>query len=183
LAGEHKTEEYYKINPSGLVPSIQDGDFNLGEGAAILTYLANTNNLTNWYPTDLKQRAKVDQWLHWHHSTLRNSTTKILVPFFLKSTPTSTDLKKWNKDLKFLEKELSQTTFLASSSHPTIADLMAIPELDQLTTEGFGVFDYSPYPNILRYMTSVRESVSSYEDVFQPVVKQKLKMISHEKKE
>jgi glutathione S-transferase len=75
---------------------------------------------------------------------------------------------------------LSNTTFLASSNHPTIADLMAIPEIDQLTSEGFGLFDYSPYPNIIRYMNSVRSSVSSYEEVFEPIAQQKV--VPREKK-
>lgn len=36
---EHKSPDYLKINPLGLIPAIKDGDFVLGESNAILTYL------------------------------------------------------------------------------------------------------------------------------------------------
>ena len=38
--GETKTAEYTKLNPRQKVPLLQDGDFTLGESAAIVAYLA-----------------------------------------------------------------------------------------------------------------------------------------------
>ena len=38
--GAHKTEEFTKLNPYQLVPTLEDGDFSLGESIAILRYLA-----------------------------------------------------------------------------------------------------------------------------------------------
>lgn len=38
--GSIKTPEYLKINPMGAVPAISDGDFNLNQNVAILSYLA-----------------------------------------------------------------------------------------------------------------------------------------------
>ena len=58
---EHKSEEYLKINPSGQVPAIKDGDFCLSESHSILRYLAESRGCPdNWYPKDLKKRAIVD---------------------------------------------------------------------------------------------------------------------------
>src|SRR3954463_6208923 len=38
--GETKTEEYTKLNPRQKVPLLQDGDFCIGESAAIVAYLS-----------------------------------------------------------------------------------------------------------------------------------------------
>ena len=40
MTGEHMKEEYAAINPSRLVPVLEDGDFRLTESSAILKYLA-----------------------------------------------------------------------------------------------------------------------------------------------
>lgn len=58
MAGEHKKPEFLAVNPAGLVPSIVDGDFVLSECGAILVYLCESRELTNWYPTDPKVRAR-----------------------------------------------------------------------------------------------------------------------------
>jgi glutathione S-transferase len=162
-----------KVNPAGLVPAIQDGDFSLAEGAAILGYIADKERLSNWYPTELQQRAVVNKWLHWHHGGLRRSTSKILVPALTKTEVNPQELKQFNRDLRYLDSQLQSSTFLAGSEHPTIADLLVIPEIDQLSDEGFALFDYTPYPNIVRYMKSVKSNVSSYDEVFAPIANQK----------
>jgi len=61
--GEHKTEEYLKMNPDGAVPTIKDGDFVLSESRAILTYLVEKygkDEHDSLYPRDLAKRAMVD---------------------------------------------------------------------------------------------------------------------------
>ena len=82
------------------------------------------------------------------------------------------ELQLFKDNISFLNEHLGHSTFVASDSHPTIADLMLVPEIDQLTSEGFALFDYSPYPNIVRYLQSVKSSVSSYDEVFAPVAAQ-----------
>ena len=38
----------------------------------MLTYLVDKYHLPDhWYPKDLQKRAKVDEYLHWHHNNLR----------------------------------------------------------------------------------------------------------------
>ena len=36
FGGEHKTPEFLAVNPAGQVPTLKDGDFNLGERYKIL---------------------------------------------------------------------------------------------------------------------------------------------------
>jgi len=169
MAGEQRADSYLKINPNGLVPCIQEGDFCLAEGAAILQYLAESRNLTSWYPTDPQARARVNYWLHWHHSNTRRSTTKFLHPALFKKPVDEAEVQLFKNSLQLLDNQLEKTTYLASDSAPTIADLMIIPELDQLQEDCFALFDYSPYKNIVRYLEDVKNSVSSYNDVYTPV--------------
>ena len=64
MTGEHHQEPYASLNPNRLVPMIEDGDFRLTEGSAILKYLADKIG-SPAYPKDLKQRAKVNEMMDW----------------------------------------------------------------------------------------------------------------------
>lgn len=62
---ETESPAFRAINPNGRVPALTDGDFNLWESNAILTYLATRFPETRALPTDARGRADVDRWLHW----------------------------------------------------------------------------------------------------------------------
>ena len=59
LSGETKSKEFLAMNPTGLIPTLRDGDFVLFECNAIMIYLCEKYNWTQWYPTDLITRSKV----------------------------------------------------------------------------------------------------------------------------
>lgn len=65
--GEHKKPAYLAINPSGQVPTLEDGDFRLTESSAILKYLAEKSG-SRAYPTDVKQRARVNEMMDWFNT-------------------------------------------------------------------------------------------------------------------
>ncbi|MBA2543930.1 MAG: glutathione S-transferase family protein [Deltaproteobacteria bacterium] len=67
MKGEHLEEHYTSINPSRMVPMLEDGDFRLTESSAILKYLASKFDLPE-YPTDLKKRARVDEAMDWFNT-------------------------------------------------------------------------------------------------------------------
>lgn len=77
--GQHLTPEYKKICPAMIVPAIVEIDnqtkeeWMLFESHAIMRYLATTRAgiPDHWYPKDIVKRSKVDQYLDWHHSFLR----------------------------------------------------------------------------------------------------------------
>ncbi|KAL6058168.1 Glutathione S-transferase theta 2 [Balamuthia mandrillaris] len=81
LDGANRTPEYTKINPMQKVPAIQDGDFlSVFESHAILRYLAARYQVANhWYPKDLVQRTWIDQYLDWHHASVRDPCMSLLV--------------------------------------------------------------------------------------------------------
>lgn len=177
IKGQHKTPEFLKVNPQGLVPTIVDDGFVLSESAAILAYLADSRGLESWYPSDLKVRAKVNYWLHWSHSGTRKSTEVFLHPALAGNFPREADVAEFSKIIQHMEDELVKNKeanehhkFIADTSHPTIADLLLIPELDQLTSEAFDLFDLTPYENVVQYMADVRGALGpDYEASFAPV--------------
>jgi len=62
--GKTDTPEYRGMNPTGLVPTLQEDDFTLWESNAILRYLchAHAPHSTLW-PQDPHTRANIDRWM------------------------------------------------------------------------------------------------------------------------
>lgn len=67
LSGAQFKPEYGAINPSRLVPVLEDGDFRLTESSAILKYLAEKTGSAA-YPKDLKARARVNELMDWFNA-------------------------------------------------------------------------------------------------------------------
>lgn len=55
---------YLKLNPSGKVPTLVDGDVVVWESNSILRYLANKTP-TPLYPADPAARSQVERWMDW----------------------------------------------------------------------------------------------------------------------
>ena len=68
----HKSPEYLKLNPNGLIPVLVDGDLVLYETAAICLYLADTHPEARLAPTlGTPARAEFYKWLVWSAATLQ----------------------------------------------------------------------------------------------------------------
>ncbi|MBN8612804.1 MAG: glutathione S-transferase family protein [Deltaproteobacteria bacterium] len=67
--GQQRSPEYLKLNPMGRVPTLEDGDFVLTESQAIMIHLAQSTPDQTVYPSELRARSRVNQWLFWcaHH--------------------------------------------------------------------------------------------------------------------
>lgn len=63
--GEQRQPELLALNPNGKVPVLVDGDFVLFESQAIMAYLADAAPGQALYPTDLRSRAHINQWMFW----------------------------------------------------------------------------------------------------------------------
>ena len=62
--GKTDTPEYRAMNPTGLVPTLQEGDFTLWESNVILRYLCSAHAPTSpLWPSEPKARANVDRWM------------------------------------------------------------------------------------------------------------------------
>jgi glutathione S-transferase len=62
--GKTDTAEYRAMNPTGLVPTLQEGNFTLWESNAILRYLAQMHaSGSKLWPDDPRTRATIDHWM------------------------------------------------------------------------------------------------------------------------
>jgi glutathione S-transferase len=73
--GVVNTPEYRKMNPTGLVPTIDDDGYTLWESHSIVRYLCAKHSAGRLWPTDLKARADAERWMDWaftFQSAMRN---------------------------------------------------------------------------------------------------------------
>jgi glutathione S-transferase len=71
--GAHKSPEYLKLNPNGLIPVLVDGDLVLYETAAIVLHLCDTHPEAGLAPAfGTVQRAHFYKWLVWLSASLQS---------------------------------------------------------------------------------------------------------------
>ena len=69
--GRTATPEYRAMQPAGLVPALEDGDFSLFESNAILRYLVNAHAPASpLYPAAPRARGTIDAWLDFQQTAL-----------------------------------------------------------------------------------------------------------------
>lgn len=149
--GDHRKEEFLKINPFGRIPAMNDDGFCLGESNAIIRYLSDKCN-SLLYPKELKKRAIVDQWIDYSSQHVMTALARIMFNMhFYKLTSASIDERSLEDGRKFigqylpvLEKQLSQSSFIAGREL-SLADLALLASLD--TCEVAGV-DLTSYPSL-----------------------------------
>ena len=143
---EHKGAGYTSIYPLGLIPSIQDGDFVLGESTAILTYLCEKYpSVAHWHGNNMQERAIVNQYMSWYQNYFRIALFK---PFrrFLAASNSGKPLDEpeiielWKEMWVAIAKldqlmTINKTEYIAGNA-PTIADLLCFYELTNLTYFG-----------------------------------------------
>ncbi|XP_075754064.1 glutathione S-transferase theta-1-like [Pelodiscus sinensis] len=180
IKGQHLSEEFGKVNVLKKVPALKDGTFTLAESIAILLYLSRKfNTPDHWYPSDLRKRARVDEYLSWQHTAIREKGcriffTKVLMPLAV-GQPFSPDkleeaVKEMNFTLvQFEEKFLQDKPFIVGSEI-SLADLVAIVELMQPVASGCDIF--ADRPKLAAWRSRVEEAVGK--ELFQEAHKQVL---------
>lgn len=153
------TPEFLEINPAGQVPAIQDADLKLAEGHAILAYLASTRDVADhWYPADPKKRAAVDEYLHAHHTQLRNAGRLVFslvigpkMGFKLDQSRAEESKVLLIRALDLMEGRLTRNSFLTGAA-PSIADLSAVCEMSQLQLIDY---DLSIWPRVKAWFEQI----------------------------
>jgi glutathione S-transferase len=80
-SGKHKTPEYLKLNPNGLIPVLVDGDITLFETAAITLYLVDKFPQAQLAPqVGSADRAHFYKWLVWQTNTLQSALIMYFYP-------------------------------------------------------------------------------------------------------
>lgn len=141
---ENQTEEFLAMNPMGKVPVLVDGDLNLWESNAILTYLATLFPETNALPADPKGRADVDRWLHWQSCHLMPAMGQL-------KTEDDADPEEVLKPLlRVLDIQLQDKEFVCGAL--SVADFaIAAYTLTKLGRQ----LDYSDVPNVAAWRERV----------------------------
>lgn len=63
FAGENQHPDFLRLNPTGKIPVLVDGDIVVTESAAIVLYLAEKHSAKGLLPASLSERAQVYRWL------------------------------------------------------------------------------------------------------------------------
>jgi glutathione S-transferase len=158
MKGEHVQQPYASMNPSKLVPMLEDGDWRLTESSAILKYLAEKNNLPS-YPKDLKERARVNERMDWINTQLcRDLAYGLVYPqiFPFHKRPSDEHQKgqlAWAKErakgwMKVLDESLIGKQQYLCGDKITVADYFAS---SFVSLAEFIRADFGPYPNLKRW--------------------------------
>ena len=100
--GKTDTAEYRAMNPTGLVPTLQEGDFTLWESNAILRYIAQEHAAnTELWPSDPHRRADIDRWMDAQQTVLNRPMSGVF--WGLVRTPPE------KRDLKAVEAAIAET--------------------------------------------------------------------------
>lgn len=76
--GGNDAADYRAMNPNGLVPTLQDGDFVLWESNSIMRYLNAKYGAGRLLPSSAEGMADANRWMDWQLSTFNGA----IVPLF-----------------------------------------------------------------------------------------------------
>ena len=120
--GGNDAPAYRAMNPNGLVPTIQDGDFTLWESNSIVRYLAGRYGPGTLEPADLRSRAIAGQWMDWQISVFLPAFTDVFWGL-VRTPPEKRDhaaiaaaKAKSIAAAKILDAALARNTYLAGNS-------------------------------------------------------------------
>ncbi len=127
--GKTDTPEYRAMNPTSLVPTLQEDDFTMWESNAIMRHVctAHAADSTLW-PRDLQTRARVDQWLD-AQQTVMNRPQGVIFIGLVRTKPEARDnaaiaqaVKDAARAYQMIASELGKHPFIAGD-HLTLCDI------------------------------------------------------------
>ena len=117
--GGNQEPPYLALNPNGLVPTLQDGEFVLWEANSIVRYLAGIHGKGTLEPEDAKARAHASQWMDWQLSVLGPAIRESFWGL-IRTPPEKRDMKAIEASkaattaaIKILDGQLAKTAYLA----------------------------------------------------------------------
>lgn len=169
--GAKRAEYLEGVNPRGTVPAVDDDGFALWESPAIMIYLCEKHGWSDFWPDDPAHRARVNQYLHFHHRNTREQVARWSQTLWPTVFGVKNPSKEWlhkntftgltdsaevaEQALRIVDGMLARTGFLAAGSRPTIADLVAYEELGQNQAKYANCTDYGAYPRIRTWFTEM----------------------------
>ena len=163
MTGEHMKDPFLKLNPSGMIPVLEDGDFVLTESSAILKYLAEKFD-SPAYPKDIKKRARINERMDWINTNFYREWAYHLVypqvfPTHLRSPEAAQESTvAWGKEkterwLNILDKNIIGSHAYLCGDEISIADYFAAEIFSCGALIGA---TFAKYPNVDRWMKTMR---------------------------
>lgn len=173
FSGEHLGDRYVGVNPSRLVPVLEDGGFRLTECSAILKYLAESAG-SPAYPPELQQRARINERMDWFNTQFcRDFAYGFVYPqiFPTHKRPNSylhEMTLEWHREkarqwLEVLDRHLiGPKQGYVCGDAITLADYLGAP---MVALGEVARVDFGPYPNVRRWLGNMK-ALPSWRDVF-----------------
>ena len=121
--------DYLKLNPTGKVPTIVDGETVIWESNTILRYLAAKNG-SALYPSDPGRRTEVERWMDWLLASLNTPYVAIFKEARKapgeRAASWAADAKELTANLQLLDAHLARQPYLAGKEL-SIADIALGP--------------------------------------------------------
>ena len=155
--GVNDTPDYKAMNPTGLVPTIDDDGFVLWESNAIVRYLAAKHAPGTQYPEDLAARFSAERWMDWQATPFNNAISPLFVGLIRtppeKRDPAALDVarEKCEACLAVLDARLADRPFLNGDTF-TIADIPAAAGVNRWYLLPVA---RSPRPNAVRWLAAL----------------------------
>ena len=157
MKGENKTDAYLKLNPTGKVPTIVDGDFSLFESGAICQYLAEKHGRL------VPERQTPAYWTsqQWCYFVLTNVEPNCARFFgadiILEKGESATKIRELaseqlNRFFKVLDARLKENAYLVGPDF-MLADLYLTSTLCYISHSEL----LAPYENLRRYFEACKE--------------------------
>lgn len=128
--GVNETAEYKAMNPTGLIPTIDDDGYVLWESNAIVRYLAAKHASGTLYPEDLHARFAAERWMDWQTTAFNVAITPIFAGL-IRNAPEFSDpgtieaaRAKSEACLAILDDHLANRAYMNGDAF-TIADIPA----------------------------------------------------------
>lgn len=159
-AGENANSGFLAMNPNGLVPVLVDGSTTIYDSAAILVYLAKVYADDSWLPAEPIPLSKVIRWLAFEQSEGRYGLARARAISLKNPTPlarmgTLEESQAVGRlALETLDRQLSETDWLAGGSEATICDIACYP---YTAMSGDGGLSLEPYSAIRRWMENIQD--------------------------
>lgn len=153
--------EYVQLNPNRLIPTIDDDGFVLWESNTIVRYLASKHRRADLYPTEIKPRGNVEQWMDWAATDAYQGIRPVFLGLTVKMAPHKDDaegikngIAEWTRQMVRLEQHLVSSGGHVAGAQFTVADI----PVGLILNRWFGIaFDKPELPAVSKYYDRLTE--------------------------
>jgi len=124
------TQDYLKMNPNGLVPTMQEDNHPpMFESCAIMRYLSNEYGSDSFWPSDKIVRAQVDMWAEWSKINIACNFTVPLFWQLVRKKASDRDLNQIAMATKTLDGFLSIANDRLAESKYLVTDNLTLADV------------------------------------------------------